>query len=365
MIFPLRSKALAFLGFAACLVFTSCDDKDDAAPKYSVPTTYNFENVNYSGQQNRIAMLGELDTYIKTGNTGARLEAQTMKNMYANASNPFTTAGLNESGVQLKNKTNPAAQAAFEGLFDAVAQASLSLGAPAVPGVSAGLLTSGDKSYLVDQNGVELQQVISKGLMGAVFYFQVVEGYLSPAKIGSGVDNTTIEPGKGTTMEHHWDEAFGYFGAPKDFPTNLNDTKYWAGYSKQVDQAIKSNEKLMNAYLKGRAAITAKDMAAKDAAVVELRSEWEKLVAAAAIHELNAAKTNIGDQAKKSHYLSEALGFLMSTQNKADRKLNAEKYQQVLAKLGDNFYDTKGEDVAAAIDLLSSVYELDSVKAGL
>src|SRR5687768_309084 len=105
MTFPLRSKALALIGIAASMVFSSCDDKDDAAPKYSVPTTYNFENVSYSGQQNRIAMLGELDTYIKTGNNGERLDAQKMKDMYANANNKFSTAELNGSGVQLKNKT--------------------------------------------------------------------------------------------------------------------------------------------------------------------------------------------------------------------------------------------------------------------
>jgi hypothetical protein len=158
MISPLRSKALAFIGIAASLVFSSCDDKDDAAPKYSVPATYNFENVNYSGQQTRIAMLGELDAYIKTGNNGTQLDAQKMKDMYANAGSPFGKAELDNATVQLKNKTISTAQSVFEGFFEDVAEASLTAGAPAVQGISGGILTSSTepaKKYLVDANGVE------------------------------------------------------------------------------------------------------------------------------------------------------------------------------------------------------------------
>jgi hypothetical protein len=365
MLLSFRSKALAFIGIAVSLAFTSCnDDKEDAAPKYEVPASYNFQNVNYSGQQTRIAMLDELNTYIRTGNTGAVLDAQKMKNMYANASNPFASAELNSSGKQLKDKTIATAQATFEGYLEAAAAASLLAGTPALSG-KAGILTSSTdatKKYLVDANGVELGQLIQKGLMGAVFYYQAVDHYLTAEEIGATVDNTTVKEGEGTPMEHHWDEAFGYFGAPKDFPTNLTGLKYWASYSNQVNAATGSNKKLMDAFLKGRAAITAKDMAGKDAAAAELRTEWERLVVSAAIHELNAAKNNIADQALKSHYLSEAKGFLMGLKYKSDRKLTDAKYDEVAVKLGTNFYNTTGADVAAAIDLLSAAYGLDSVK---
>lgn len=364
MILSFRSSALVFAGLASSLFFSSCDtEKEVATPKYEVPTTYNFQNVDYSGQTARLSMLGEIDTYIKTGNNGEVLDEAKMKNMYANVNSAFAAADLNTSGKQLKDKTILTAQAEFEGLFEAVADASLGLGP--VAGVEAGVLISNDgtKKYLVDAKGVELGQVISKGLMGAVFYYQVVEGYLSTEKIGAAVDNTTVKEGQGTKMEHHWDEAFGYFGAPNDFPANTSGLKYWANYSNKVDAAIGSNKKLMDAYLKGRAAISAKDMTAKDAAVATLRTEWEKLVAAAAIHELNAAKKNLSDQALKSHYLSEAKGFIMGLKYKSDRKLTDARYTEVINKLGANFYNTTGTDINAAIDILSTVYEFDSVKA--
>ncbi|MCX2742064.1 DUF4856 domain-containing protein [Pontibacter anaerobius] len=366
-----RHTTLALVGLAACVSFTSCSDDDEDGPAYNVPTTYNFENVSYAGQTTRMDMLDELSDYIKTGHEGAQLDAQKMKDMYANTNNAFSNPALNEaSSKQLKNKTMLTAQAEFEGYFDAVAAASKApthvLGLPASNG-QAGLLTTGDgtKSYLVDENGVEYAQVIQKGLMGAVFYYQAVESYLTEEKIGAAVDNTTVTEGEGTKMEHHWDEAFGYFGAPVDFPANTSEARYWANYSNQVNAALGSNQVMMDAFLKGRAAISAKDMKGKDEAVSTVRSEWERLVAASAIHELNAAKKNYADQAKKSHYLSEAIGFVMGLQYKSDRKLTQAKYQEVIDAIGSNLYETTTEDINNAINILSTVYDMDSIKGQL
>lgn len=351
----------------ACAALSSCDKDEEIDPSYSIPDTYNFENVNYEGQSQRLAMLDELDAYVKTGNNGTVLDAQKMKDMYANTNNAFSDASLNAAtSKQLKNKTILTAQPLFESYFDAVAAASQSAGATASAG-TAGILRSNDgtKNYLVDANGLEYAQLIQKGLMGAVFYNQAVEGYLTEEKIGASVDNTTVTPGQGTTMEHHWDEAFGYFGAPKDFPANKTGLKYWASYSNKVDAVLGSNKALMDAFIKGRAAISAKDMQGKDEAAATIRNEWERLVAASAILELNAAKTNIADQALKSHYLSEAIGFIMGLQYKTDRKLSTAKYQEVMNAIGTNLYDTTPDNINAAITIISTAYNMDSIKNNL
>jgi hypothetical protein len=366
MVLSLLNRNLLVAGLIGSFAFASCSDeakKED--PSYTVPTTYTFENVSYSGQTERMAMLSEMDTYVKTGNNGALLSAQKLKDMYANTNNPFTNASLNTSGKKLKDKTIATAVADFEGFFVAVAAASLTAGTPALNG-KAGILTTAEGSkYLVDAIGVEHGQVIQKGLMGAVFYFQAVEGYLTDQKIGASVDNTTVTPGEGTKMEHHWDEAFGYFGAPVDFPANLTGLKFWANYSNKVNGPIGSNKAMMDGFLKGRAAISAKDMKGKDEAAATVRSEWERLVAASAIHELNLARTHIADQAKKSHYLSEAIGFVMSLKYKTDRKVTNAKYDEVLAKIGSNLYTTTGADMAAAVDIISSAYGMDAFKSQL
>jgi hypothetical protein len=365
MHFKLNSKMFMVAGLAVCSLFSSCSKDKDDAPSYTVPQTYSFENVNYSGQTDRISMLTELDGYVKTGNNGALLDAQRMRNMFANVNAPFAEARLNTSGKQLKDKTILSAQSLFENYFDIAATASLSAGTPALNG-KAGLLTTAEGTrYLVDANGVEPAQIIQKGLMGAVFYFQSVESYLTEAKIGGKVDNMTVVPGEGTKMEHHFDEAFGYFGAPADFPTNLNNLKFWANYSNKVSPSTGSNKAIMDAFLKGRAAISAKDMKGKDEAVATVRTEWERLVAASTILELNLARTHIADQAKKSHYLSEAMGFLMSLKFKSDRKITDAQYQEAMAKLGTNFYNTTAADINAAINIISTAYNMDNIKSQL
>jgi hypothetical protein len=360
-----KPAVLLLTSLVAAFSFSSCDkdSKEDPTPQYDIPTTYNFQNVSYSGQQTRIAMLDEIGTYIRTGNTGAVLDAQQLKDMYANVNSRFSTAELNTSGKQLKDKTLSTVQAEYEGYFDGVATASLMGTMPAMNG-HAGILTSADgaKKYLVDSNGMELGQLISKGLMGAVFFNQAVEGYLTDEKIGNSVDNATVTAGEGTAMEHHWDEAFGYFGSPIDFPANDKGLKYWANYSNQVNPALGSNKTMMDAFLKGRAAISNKDMKGKAEAAATLRSEWERIVAASAIHELNAAKGVVADQALKSHYLSEARGFVKSLQYKSDRRISDTVHSQVLAKIGTNLYNTTGADIVAAIDLLSTAYSFDPIK---
>ncbi|WP_299702980.1 DUF4856 domain-containing protein [uncultured Pontibacter sp.] len=361
----LNSKMFMLAGLAVCTLFSSCSKDEEDSPSYTVPQTYNFENVNYSGQTDRISMLSELDSYVKTGNNGALLDAQKMRDMYANVNAPFSEARLNTSGKQLKDKTILSAQSLFDSYFDKAASASLSAGTPALNGKAGLLTTSEGTKYLVDANGVEPAQIIQKGLMGAVFYFQAVEVYLTEAKIGAAVDNTTITPGDGTKMEHHFDEAFGYFGAPVDFPTNLNNLKFWANYSNKVNPSTGSNKALMDAFLKGRAAISAKDMKGKDEAIATIRTEWEKLVAASVILELNLAKTHIADQAKKSHYLSEALGFMVGLKFKSDRKITDAQYEEAMAQLGSNFYDTTAADINAAIDIISTAYNMDSIKSQL
>ena len=64
--------------------------------------------------------------------------------------------------------------------------------------------------------GYNYPQLISKFMMGAVFYSQAVDNYLDE-KMGADNKPNNKPYKKGahyTGKEHSWDEAFGYFGAP-------------------------------------------------------------------------------------------------------------------------------------------------------
>lgn len=344
------------LGLLIAVAVSSCKkDKDETLTPtptptgYTIPATYNFTNVSYSGQSTRLTMLDSISNYMKKGNVGTVLSAIQLKNMYSNTGSPFGTTILDASGKQLKNKTYSLDQSYFDALFDSLALISQSAGGAGSNGV-AGL----DGGRLFDRNGIEIAQVIKKQLMGAVFYYQAIDTYLANLQID---DNTTVVTGEGTAQEHHSDEAFGYFGAPIDFPTNVTGVKYWAEYCAEVNPAITSNTPLMNAFLKLRAAISNKDNATRDAQIIIVRQQWERVVAASAILEMTEAKAAFGtNNVEMRHVLSEAVGFINSLKYNSNKQISNTQISSALASLGTNFYTITIAQIDASINTINSVY---------
>lgn len=357
-------KNYLFYSAFACLVISSCTKEGNAPDHINVPSTYTFENVNYSGQTTRINMLLEMAAYMKTANTsGVSISATTLKNMFSNSSSPFTNPDLNASTKQLKNKCYLLDQSFFEMYMDSIALASTST----VPGSNgvAGVVTSttdASKKYLFSANGVEYMQIIEKGISGGVFYYQATDYYLSDAQIGLGVDNTTVIPGEGTAMQHHWDEAFGYFAAPVDFPTNTTGLNYWSKYSNTVDPQIRCSKTIMGDFKTGRAAINENNHFIKQKCATEIKSIWDKIVAATIIHYFNEALANFSDNAIRNHTLSEAYAFALCLKYNPDKKITSSQISTVIGYLGSNFYTISAININQAKNLLSSIYEFDAVK---
>ena len=349
----------------AVAVLTGCVKEEETTtddPSYTVPATYNFENVSYSGQTDRLDMLAALTTYIKTGHSeDVSLDAQKMNDMYANENSPFE-GEVGSSGKDLKSKTYQYTQASIVSLFDSIAKYSGQTGGA---NGQAGLVTGANRTILVDADGREYAQLIDKGLMGSCFYYQATSKYLSDEKIGDAVDNETVEEGKGTAKEHHFDEAFGYFGVPIDFPTNAEGVKlrFWGKYCDGRDELAGTNA-IMDAFLRGRAAISAKDKEGQDKAVADIKELWEKAAAATAIHYLNDGIEKFSDDADRLHVLSEAEAFTKALGYNADGAL-ASEYNAVLTALGSNYWDVTVDDITAARDLLASKAGLESVKTEL
>jgi hypothetical protein len=358
----------------ASLLFSSCEKNEEIPTTtlddngYTIPTTYNFlrndsTTVDFSGQTQRIAMFDELSNYLKQGNDGVTLSSSVMLNMFRNENSPFADANLNVSTKNIASKTYQLDVSIFEQYFLNAAAASITANDTASNG-QAGLSYNNDlsKHYLVDANGVEWRQVIVKQLMGALLYYQTTTVYLGDAKIGNTVNNTDLVNGENyTTMEHHFDEAFGYFGVPTDFPAVTTGAKYVGSYANQRNAVLGSNAKLMNAFLKGRAAIVNNDMAAKDAAIIDIKTEWELVIAGSAIHYINEVITNFGDDAIRSHELSECLGFVKSLKYNIDKTISDADIASVEGKIGTNFYNVTIADLNNAKATLVSAFGLTAV----
>lgn len=86
--------------------------------------------------------------------------------------------------------------------------------------------------------GYNYPQLISKFMMGAVFYSQAVDNYLDEKlEADNKPNNKPYKAGKHYTgKEHVWDEAFGYFGAPAH--ALALDAKQAYGIAKKKDMKV-------------------------------------------------------------------------------------------------------------------------------
>ncbi len=344
-------------------------------PAYTIPTTYEFTDadgnntVSYSGQTDRIGMLLEMKSYMATAasGVGTAVSAQTLLDMFANENSPFTDANLNASSKQIESKTFSLDVSAFKVYFDSIALYSQSQVAGA--NGTAGVVSNGTKSYLCSPTGKDYAQFVEKGLMGALLYYQIAEVYTRDGKIGEAVDNTTaVDAAAGkyyTSMQHHWDEAFGYFGAPVDFPANTNDVLFLAKYSNNYDDELGLNQQIMDAFLAGRAAINNNDTEAKEMNAAKVRMLVEKIFAGAAIHYFNVAVDNITDNTLRNHYISEGLAFLMSLKYNSDAIISQSQIDAIVSTIGDNYYDVTIANLVSARDQVSTIYSMDDVKTEL
>ena len=253
----LKNICIISLGLVFSLSSCSNDDKEDVtAPvipteenKVATPATYEFtrlgnSTVDYSGQTSRLNQLTELTAEMKKADAGSSISAATLKDMFANQNNPFSQVYSKD----LKSKTFALNVDYFEDLMDQMG--ALSGITTSASNGTAGLMTrASGATILVDSNGRELTQLIEKGLMGATLYNQIVNTYLTEDKIGRTVDNDAIDTANGnyyTTMEHHFDEAFGYMGFPVDFSSNYNGSgviSFWGKYSNTADDNIQMNDR--------------------------------------------------------------------------------------------------------------------------
>ncbi len=377
-------KKVFVSALAIGLFATACKKKEepttpeDTTPQNQMPTTYNFSPADYSGQTDRLDMLTELSAEMKKANDGNQVDSTVLLNMFANTNSPFSDANLNASTKQLKNKcyNNVGAKdvAYFEYLLKRQGQISANAGNTWSAG-NAGVATSGTKKYFLDEYGAEYTQIVEKGLMGAVFYYQIAETYTRDSKIGNAVDNTTSDPVQGTDMEHHWDEAFGYWGVPTDFSsTNNSGGRFHGKYSTKGDAVgLNTSTKVMNQFIKGRYGISTNDYTMRDEAAVQVRKEYEMILVTTAIHYLNSAKANFADDALRCHALSEAYGFIFSLAYNSDKKISTTDLSTTMGYLETtagptsipDFVSITVADINNAIDLLSSTYELDAVKTSL
>ncbi len=351
----------------AILSITSCK-KDPVEPvdptpikEYTVPTTYNFANTDYTKARQAVLMAVELDAYLKIANAGSTLVAldqNKINNMFANTGNPFTNTDLNSAGFNITSLTSDASL--YKAYADSVVM--FNTGVTASQGVG-GFVPRGANKIVVGPNGVEYGQAFIKGTMGALMFKEAV-ALLNSVKSMSDADTAAAQKA--------WDAAFGYLSVPVNYDTSVvyqsaDPLKplLWGGYLAERGKAIQAGGTIFQAFLKGRAAIGGYDATVRNAQADIIMEKWEQLAAAAALNYVTAptASSAIGNLGTQFHALSEGLGFIMAFKYRpANSKLSAADFQTLSNILHKDFYVLVNQsgftDLVTAQNILKNTYGL-------
>jgi len=331
--------------FLAALFMGCPGNDDDLTPALNVPTDYTFERggtstVSFSGQTERIGMASELAGAM----TDFDRTVEDLSNLFRNPEglDPFADATLNASSKSVRSKVaasrdlffaNTTAGTAIKTQMDEWIAAQVAEVFPAQNELAAagqaGQIADGSAVRYVNAWGLEYNQAVAKSLIGALMYDQIANNYLSPAVLDEADNRSNNDIGitadgkPYTTMEHKWDEAFGYlFGASASPASPLADlgaddflNKYLSRVEDDPDYAGIAAT-IEEDFRRGRAAIVAGDYTARDQAADRITEELGKVIAIRAIYylkqgeaALRATPANFGTA---FHDLSEGYGFIYS-----------------------------------------------------
>ena len=333
-------------------MFLSCSDDDDtsvSAPEpWAAPETYTFERngvstISFGGQTTRLSQTNEL--YDELNSSSASVESLTL--MFAGGADGksagFSDETLNGTTKLIRSKTSASAisgSSTVKDLFD-------NWISEYVTDVIPNILTATDASvgqagifgnYAFNAKGHEIDQLFFKGLIGAFTLDQIINNYIDASYLESykGDNEADVISGTSapyTTMEHKWDEGFGYLyghvndGVAEDLAvagtTPSGSGNLLMKYFKKVNDSDSKDPEIAldvyNAFKMGRAAIVNKDYTVMEAQSTILKQKLSSVIGHYAVHYLSGAISTIGsstgaDRLSAFHGLSEGYGFILSLQ---------------------------------------------------
>lgn len=287
--------SLLFWAFSA-FALASCEKDPDPLV---ISATYNGTDytTNSAVQYKVRTNLAALVTEIKKGRTeGVTLDYNTLEQLYTTDAPALNTLTTDYYHNRLSGTGN---------WLNELANASGTVYAPGAPAGQGGTLGG----YLFDENGLELEQLVEKGLFGAAMYNHAVN------LMQGNINNGTI------------DQILAIYGAHPDFPNTptagkaTNPDQFMANYAARRDKNDGAGlySQIKNGFLKLQSAVNAGAdyNADRDDALVSIRTNWEKVNFATVINychsvisTMSATNPTDSDKAKALHAYGECVGFV-------------------------------------------------------
>ena len=360
------------------LAVIACDNSNE--PSIDAPATYEFtrngeSTVSFTGQTTRIKMATELaSAMLDFDNSTEELLLEMYRNEAADGGNadPFQNPDLNDATKNIKGKvaastdyfaSNTQVSAEIKNEFESWISAQVNEVFPNENSLATegepGQIADGSSTRYVNGKGFEYNQLVGKSLIGALMTDQMLNNYLSTSVLDAGTnrednnESTLAEGSNYTTMEHKWDEAYGYlFGTATDLanpiPTVGDDDGFLNKYLGRVDGDDDFSgiaQEVFDAFKLGRAAIVAGAYDVRDEQAQIIRERISTMIAVRAVYYLQSGKAALEqtnpEYGTAFHDLSEAYGFIYSLKfsrvpNSDSPYLSMQEIDNMLAQLEAN-----------------------------
>lgn len=360
------------------LAVIACDNSNE--PSIDAPATYEFtrngeSTVSFTGQTTRIQMATELaSAMLDFDNSTEELLLEMYRNEAADGGNadPFQNPDLNDATKNIKGKvaastdyfaSNTQASAEIKNEFENWISSQVNEVFPNENSLATegepGQIADGSSTRYVNGKGFEYNQLVGKSLIGALMTDQMLNNYLSTSVLDAGTnrednnESTLAEGSNYTTMEHKWDEAYGYlFGTATDLanpiPTVGDDDGFLNKYLGRVDGDDDFSgiaQEVFDAFKLGRAAIVAGAYDVRDEQAQIIRERISTMIAVRAVYYLQSGKAALEqtnpEYGTAFHDLSEAYGFIYSLKfsrvpNSDSPYLSMQEIDNMLAQLEAN-----------------------------
>ena len=404
----------SILIFSSILVFQGCSEDEDTTTgpdEVTAPDSYQFgsrfdgedvSSVSYSGQTVRNVLIGDIKSTIANTGDGTSTTAEALVALYENSSETATLLNHATIAYQDISTKNLSGKIAGEDMgnvigYDMLPDALIKSWFDAVE--------AGD--YDQTSTGIHIDQMVGKGLLGMVSYYQATSVYFDKVNDDtennatastSTADDSTVTTKAYTNMEHHFDEAFGYYGAAIGYKnmtesqrqssgTATTAAEYttlvnfdWAKYASKrsnvigCSQSTGLDDSIMDAFLLGRAHISAESpLADIQEQMDNVMTGWETVIAAniihyaADVHELMVAGDSDFDCSADdscSKYWSEMAPFAMALQFNENSPLTTDDLTTLQSVIGMAPPTTNTTDDQAAFETiiawLIDKYSLDA-----
>lgn len=287
--------ALVALGITACT-----KEETPITPSLTIPATYDGSNYD-NDVSNILTLRSQLNALVSEAKTGRdqsnTVDFATLDQLYK-AGTPSVASLTNTYYATLLDGQN--------GFLAELAKASGNSYTPGTPSGDGGVYGA----YLFDENGLELEQLVEKGLFGALNYYQAVQLMNGPIN------------------QQALNQMLALFGAHASFPNTPSPSKtahpdvYMANYAARRSDINDENSlynRIKKAFITAQAAMNAGDnyLAERNLALADIRLNWEKANAATIINYCHSVVSTLSQtaptdaqKASALHAYSECVGFL-------------------------------------------------------